>query len=244
MVRRALVLSDTHLQSSTDPFLSELIAWIESFDLRGGQDALVLLGDLCDLFVGTRHEHRAQHSAWLQFLEKLLIQGVKIFWIEGNHDFLLKRGVDPRINTVAESTQLEIGEGNLVWFEHGDLVNLQDRGYLFLRRVLRSKLFELFSRIAPRPWFDLLAATLKKRASRSPTLTLSAELREKYFNHARALFSRGYTTVVMGHCHDLHDLREGTNAYLNMGYPPRDRFGIWIDGQSVTRSPIPSSTQS
>src|SRR3954471_11028327 len=87
-------VSDTHIWGPEDPLFRSLLRLLR--DRAEAGDTVVLAGDLFDLFVGNKRVFLERYREFLTELEAAGRRGVRIHYIEGNHDFHL-RGVFARI---------------------------------------------------------------------------------------------------------------------------------------------------
>lgn len=225
---RVWVFSDLHLSSPQEPLYRSLLRVLE--EPQNGDDAVVFAGDIFDLLVGDSDHYRIKHRDFLESLERLLRKGVRVFYIEGNHDFHLA-GLLPRgVRFESEAVCLEVGVSDRVrrlYVAHGDLVDLTDRGYLRLRRFFRSSPLRWLAHSLPGKGIDLIATQWSRSPDRKvqdlPEHWSASDrdvLRSRYREFAARVRARGFDGVILGHCHDLDS--EG-GYYFNMGYPPVHR---------------------
>ena len=246
------IISDLHIWGPDDPLYYSLISILRNRTRSG--DTLVLAGDIFDFFVGDKAVLKDRYSGFISELRLAGSRGVKTHYIEGNHDFLLKK-------TFGEVSGLEVhpsevrfqiaGKSFLV--AHGDLADKSDHGYRMLRGFFRSPLIRAFVRLAPGNWVDAIgkksSETSRKKNPRLPT-SLSTErivqLRKTYRNYAAERLTQGYDYIVMGHCHDLDEMKftigERSAQYINVGYPrSHGSFLSWNPGDEVIqREAIPT----
>jgi UDP-2,3-diacylglucosamine hydrolase len=240
------VLSDLHIKGADDPLYAELVAFLKSRPRPG--DTVVLAGDLFDLFVGGKRVFLERYRAFLEALFGAGSRGVEIHYIEGNHDFQLKRAFSqiPNFTLHQDSVSLEVGDKR-VYCCHGDTVDRRDLRYLALRMAFRSPFMKAFVGAVPGEWIDGIGRVSSRLSrSRKPALPVELprvgmeELRKVYRNFAAEKLAEGYDFVVMGHCHDLDEMcfivegREG--QYINVGYPPvHGSILSWSPGEDKIR---------
>ncbi len=138
---RALFLADTHLSSGRDA-RGEWVASLLAREAQGGEASLFLLGDIFDAWCGAGGEKTLPKGP---VLDGILAWGRRcgpVHWLEGNHDFHLA-GAFPESSgvTVWPGPMDTVLDGVSFHLAHGDEVNRQDRGYLWLRQVFRSPAF-------------------------------------------------------------------------------------------------------
>src|SRR3989338_11172254 len=84
---KALFLSDVHYKGLDDPNTPLLLSFLENELHRG--DALVVVGDLFDLWIGYDHVVYAEYVPVLAKFYELKNKGVRVIYVEGNHDLFL-----------------------------------------------------------------------------------------------------------------------------------------------------------
>src|SRR4051812_19466072 len=82
-------VSDLHIWGPDDPLYRSLLALLN--ERAGAGDVVVLAGDLFDLFIGGKKIFRDRYSEFFEALATAGQRGVEVHYIEGNHDFLLRR---------------------------------------------------------------------------------------------------------------------------------------------------------
>src|SRR6185437_16659160 len=83
------VISDLHIWGSDDPLYRSLLSLVHERARAG--DTLVLAGDLFDVFIGSKEIFRSQYAEFIAGVKAAAAKGVRVHYIEGNHDFLMKR---------------------------------------------------------------------------------------------------------------------------------------------------------
>lgn len=244
-------VSDLHVSGSDDPLYRSLLVLVNERATSG--DVVVLAGDLFDLFVGNKKIFRERYGEFYSALEGAGKRGVEIHYIEGNHDFLIRRAFEgiPGLQIHAHDVSLELG-GRRFFFAHGDTADRGDFKYLALRFFLRSPILKIFVALAPGPLVDRIGRGSSNR-SRKRRPRLPAEfppggiesLRKVYRSYAAEKLTQGYDFVVLGHCHDLDEMsfqiggRSG--QYVNIGFPrAHGSFVSWQPGEDrIHREAMP-----
>lgn len=193
---KAVFLSDTHIKSRSEPQYKPLI---EFLDHVKGSDHLFILGDFFDFWFC---DSRNMYPEFRPIVDKLLglkSTGTKVSLFEGNHDFFLNdyfagQGVD----IYSEWAEFEM-DGKKMLLGHGDLVDTENRKYLFLRKVLRSRLFYGFQKMIPARLRWKLADLSSSTSKSFPQPR--EELARKMEGFGRMKLEEGYDAVIMGHCH-------------------------------------------
>jgi UDP-2,3-diacylglucosamine hydrolase len=82
-----VVVSDVHMRTPDDAQTGNFLSFLESIGSSLKCDTLVLLGDIFD-FVNARQSFYFQHWKKVFFqLKALKARGIKVVFVEGNHDF-------------------------------------------------------------------------------------------------------------------------------------------------------------
>lgn len=248
-----LVVSDLHIHGAADPVYRSLLSLLRDRARPG--DTVVLAGDLFDLFVGGKRVFTERYAEFFRQAALAGERGVRLHYIEGNHDFLIRRAFQgaPGVRVHSHDFSIEMG-GKRFFFAHGDTANARDYGYRLLRAFFRSPLLRLLVWLLPGSWVDWIGRASSRQSRRHrpelPACLPEGEmenLRRIYRNYAAERISQGYDYVVMGHCHDLDEMsfvvggRPG--QYVNVGYPRvHGSFLSWQPGdEKIGRERLPGT---
>lgn len=211
---RAYFLSDLHLESEEDSNFFILNEFLNQRIEKKDMSHLFLLGDIFDLWVSDHKYFRLKFSITIQNLRTLLEQGVEIHYFEGNHDIDLQPFFG-REGFVVHGQAVQMSLGSKSWLiEHGDQMDPEDRGYLFLRWLLRTPFMRWLERSLPGflvQWIgNSLSSTSRSYTSRMRQSLASqeSERRTKIFNkivrHVENSVHEGtvFDIHVSGHVHE------------------------------------------
>jgi UDP-2,3-diacylglucosamine hydrolase len=244
-------VSDLHIWGPDDPLYRSLLALIRDRAQPG--DVIVLVGDLFDLFVGNKKVFLERYREFMVESESACKRGVKIHYIEGNHDFLMRRvfRMIPDFHLYTHDVAVEL-EGRKFFFAHGDTVDRKDYGYRALRVFFRSPIMRAIVALVPGTWLDWFgnrsAKASRESKPRLPTQLPEGRmeyLRNVYRSFAAERLAQGYDFVVMGHCHDLDEksftIGGRTGQYVNVGFPRvHGSFLSWTPGdEKIHRERLP-----
>lgn len=141
---KALFLSDAHLRQPEDKNYQFLLDFLNQ---QKDLDALFLLGDIFEFWLGYKHLVFTAYIPLLEKLRQLSESGTQLFFVEGNHDFHLGTYFTETLNcTVIPNQQLIDWDGKKILISHGDLLN-PDRNYQRLRALWRSWPIKVLSQI-------------------------------------------------------------------------------------------------
>jgi len=188
------------------------------------QGSLFIVGDFFDFWFEYKTVISRRYFKILCKLRQLIQSGCDVHYIGGNHDFWLYNFLknDVGVTVYYEPVETEI-DGKKFYIAHGDGLEPEDKGYLFLKKILRNRFFiKLFSFVPPAIAFGVakfVSGTSRKYDNRTPELDLKN--REKLKKYASEKFKTGFDFVVLGHYHLPEEYHEGDKTYLNCG--------DWID---------------
>ncbi|WP_338844601.1 UDP-2,3-diacylglucosamine diphosphatase [Massilia sp. W12] len=138
----ALFVSDVHLDpaaakgSAADATRSAFLRFLQHANQA---PALYLLGDIFEYWAGDDDLDAPEHADWLAALQSLHEQGVQLYWIAGNRDFLAGAAFAKRcgITLLAENHVLQCGPANILLC-HGDAACTDDHEYMAFRAQART----------------------------------------------------------------------------------------------------------
>lgn len=238
-------ISDLHLQASR-PELTR--ACIDLLDQMQGCDALYILGDLFEAWIGDDDD-----DPWLadlaSTLGRLAISGSQLFFLHGNRDFLLGPAALAAcgMQGLADPTVL-IFQGQRWLLSHGDELCLADTDYMRFRAQVRT----------PEWQRNFLAQPLAQREGIARDMRMQSEARKHSTGHDRSLWADVDTdaardwlrqaqahTLIHGHTHRpaTHQLGgDGLQRVVLSDWdlcatPPRAEV-LRLDAQGLRRLPL------
>jgi UDP-2,3-diacylglucosamine hydrolase len=230
----ALFVSDVHLQSSLPRTTQAFLDFLERHAKQARE--LYLLGDLFEYWAGDDDLSAPYNATIAAAIRNISEQGVKVFWIAGNRDFLVGEefaktcGVallsDPFVTTIA---------GQNVVLAHGDAQCTDDYAYMAFRAQVRERKWQQ----------DFLSMPLAKRkaiidgmraGSREAQRNKSYETMDVNADAITSLFeSTGTTLMIHGHTHRpaIHEYDIGGKRRIRHVLPDWDcdlepRRGGWL----------------
>jgi len=209
---KIIFLADAHLKGEGEPAERDFLRFLDNLQ---GVDCLVILGDLFDFWVGNNKVARRRYRAVLCALKEVAERGVRIIYVEGNHDFSMGNFFTETLGAtvVEEEAELTLDEKKF-YLSHGDTVEMTD-GYRRWRVFLRSPLFSFLTTVLPSGLVWSIASKLSARSRSYDTKGAALDNRLKIF--AAEKISAGTGIVVMAHSHlaGVHKIEKGT--YANPG---------------------------
>ncbi|MDH3890737.1 MAG: UDP-2,3-diacylglucosamine diphosphatase [candidate division Zixibacteria bacterium] len=213
------IFSDAHLGAHSDELETlkrQKIAAL--FDMvRTDGDRLVILGDLFDFWFEYKHAIPKDHHRVLCMLDGLIQQGIRIDYVSGNHDFWMGDFFTKEMGVAVHRDTLDLGyEGKRLHLIHGDGLAKADKGYRFLKRILRNRVnIWLYRKLTP-DWAIPLAKAVSG-SSRNYTSGRDPDFVADYEEYAKEKLSGNYDIVAIGHLHIPAIKQFDSGTYINTG---------------------------
>lgn len=235
----AYFVSDIHIKDESEPSARAFISFARDLLERrqigaaGAPTHLFLVGDIFDLWVGGHEYFRNRFESIVDVLRSLVRAGVKVHYFEGNHDLHLHDFWQTEIGVEVHEDEeyFELGR-YAVRVEHGDRINPDDRGYLFLRWLLRTAPMKNLACGLPSKIVAAIGARAS-RASRGYTSATGAKAMasdrviELIREHARLCYlEKPFDLMIAGHVH----IRDDFTFETSTGSARSVNLGSWFDG--------------
>lgn len=213
-MKKAIFIADAHLKSPNEPCYRDLCNFFDRIVEKGDINALFILGDLFDFFVGFPKIIFYEHIEIIYKLELIAQKGVSIFYFEGNHDFFLKKlnKLGFPVHIIEKSMDLLIQDRYLL--SHGDRIDQKDYAHRFLSFIVKNPITNLFSYLLP-PYLVYDFAHYFSKFSRK-NISSKRQFKETIFTHfAKNCVKNGYKGAILGHFHKSTKITLGSfNIYL------------------------------
>jgi len=197
--QNAAVFTDLHLHLDAP---GEIISFVQSLGhLPGRADALIILGDFFDAYIGREVFVHPYFEPFIRAVEYLQANNCPTYLLRGNRDVMMnKRDGDLLGFTVADSILLETA-GKRVLLTHGDAFCLTDLPYQKLRRTLRFPGLRGFLRTLPHWARKRIAKRMrgysKQEVARKPLDSMALTLDQVQ----KTMSETGAELAVIGHLH-------------------------------------------
>lgn len=133
----SLFISDLHLCDSRLGITQAFIGFLQETAIKA--QALYILGDLFEYWAGDDAIQAGHQQAVIAALKNLNRQGVALYFMHGNRDFLLGDGfVQATLGTLLPDPTLLHFYGKPVLLSHGDILCTDDIAYQQFRSQVRS----------------------------------------------------------------------------------------------------------
>lgn len=222
----ALFVSDIHIESMRDPKAILFLEFLQSLN-SSNCSHLFLLGDIFDFWIADHEVFINEYEPLLAELYRLRAEKVEIHYFEGNHDLHLEKFWQGEMGIVVHGgpSYFEL-HSKALRVEHGDQMDPEDKGYIFLRWFLRTPLMKWLAFHLPSFVVHKLG-TSSASASRNYTSevkTISKDkAREKIHRHAEEVYThKHFDLMISGHLHvrDTYKLAAGAESW---------NLGTWLE---------------
>lgn len=215
-----LVISDIHL-GTYGCQSKELLQYMNSVKPK----MVVLNGDIIDIWQFSKRYWPKSHMQVVHKLFNWMSNGVKVYYITGNHDEMLRKfeGFKMGKLTILNKLVLDL-DGKKTWIFHGDVFDVTMQHSKWLTR-LGSHGYDLLILInAFCNWVSVKMG--KEKISLSKNIKNSVKSAVKFVNDfektaADIAISNGYDYVLCGHIHQPEmktiTTQQGKVDYLNSG---------------------------
>ncbi len=221
-----LVLSDVHL-GTYGCHAKELLHYLKSVKPK----TVILNGDIIDIWQFSKRYWPKAHMRVIKHLMGWMSKGVKIYYITGNHDEMLRKFVGFKMGSlrIVNKVILDLDNGKKAWFFHGDVfdVTMQHSKWLAKLGAVGYDTLILINRFA-----NFISEKVFKRGklSLSKKIKNSVKSAVKFINSfektaADIGISNHYDYVVCGHIHQP-EMREMENEHGKIMYL---NSGDWIE---------------
>ncbi len=207
---RILLISDLHLEEARDDLTRAFLAFLNRE--AGSASALFILGDFFNVWIGD-DDDRPLNKLISTALRQQADQGLAIFLMHGNRDFLLGHDFAARCGaTLIHEPYVLEQAGQRFLLLHGDGLCTQDVDYLKFRALVRNPLWQqdfLGKPLAERRAF----AEQARNQSQSMNSNKAADIMDVTRSEVESLMnSHGIFTMIHGHTHrpQVHESHTGT----------------------------------
>lgn len=196
----SLFISDLHLSEERPEANERFFSFIE--DTAGDAEALYILGDLFEYWIGDDDLRQPFHALVAGFLKRLSESRVAVHVMHGNRDFLMASAFAKAAGAslMPDPSVAEIG-GVPTLLMHGDTLCLDDADYQAWRSVARSEKWQ--ADFLARPLEERRDIILALRRKSSDAIrTKAADVMDVSPAAVRDAFARhGVSRLVHGHTH-------------------------------------------
>lgn len=216
------MISDVHL-GTYGCHARELLFYLKSINPK----LVVLNGDIVDIWQFSKRYWPKSHMKVIKHLMHWMTKRVRIYYITGNHDEMLRKfsGFKMGSFSIVDKLILPLDEGKTAWFFHGDVfdVTMQHSKWLAKLGASGYDLLILINRLANFISLKILnkgKLSLSKRIKNSVKSAVSFITSFEKTAADIAIYNQ-YDYVVCGHIHQPEMRKisnnQGSTIYLNSG---------------------------
>jgi UDP-2,3-diacylglucosamine pyrophosphatase LpxH len=221
-----LVLSDVHL-GTYGCHAKQLLSYLKTIKPK----TVVLNGDIIDIWQFSKRYWPKSHMKVVKQIMNWMSKGVKIYYVTGNHDEMLRKFEGFKIGSlqIVNKVVLPLAYNKKAWFFHGDVfdVTMQHSKWLAKLGAIGYDtliLINMFVNFISSKMFK------KGKLSLSKKIKNSVKSAVKFINNFETTaadigISNKYDYVICGHIHQP-EMREITNHHGSIMYL---NSGDWIE---------------
>jgi len=215
-----LVISDLHLGTYGSE-ADEVLAYLDTIDA----DKIVINGDFVDIMLFNKRFWPSSHMKVVKYFLDLISQGKQIYYVTGNHDELMRKFLNFKIQNfkIVNQVVLDTSEGK-VWMFHGDVFDFSIQTAWITK--LAGFLYDYM--IIFNSWINkkIMRPLGRKRLNFSKTIKANVKTAVQYFANfemkaAEIAQKNGYKYVVCGHIHtpkiESFNINGEEIIYMNSG---------------------------
>ena len=232
---KAYFLSDIHIKKPEESNSEKLLLFLHQ--LENTQDAvshLFLGGDIFDLWIHNHVYFVDKYVKIVNAIRALVAKGIEVHYFEGNHDLYLTRFWQQDVGVRVHDGPVYFNLGSkIVRVEHGDFMNPEDKGYLFLRKVLRSLPVSQIAKNLPGravQWIGDRASQASRHYTSHQKKMEEESVKEFMHNYAeQAVKERFFDYLISGHTHvrDEYVFSHDGEEVISIN------LGSWFEEQKV-----------
>jgi UDP-2,3-diacylglucosamine hydrolase len=231
---RTYFIADLHLTDERPAATGRFFRFLQ--EEAAGADALYILGDLFEAWIGDDHDEQVAHAAALR-IKALVDTGTPVYFMHGNRDFMLAARYAARsgMTLLADPARVEL-YGTPTLLMHGDTLCTDDLAYQTFRRRVRRPWVLALLRLLPHALRRKLAQQARA-GSESAKAAKPVEIMDVNVGEVvRVLREQQVCRLIHGHTHrpaqhvhavDGHDCTRWVvpDWYAHWGYVMCDTQG-------------------
>lgn len=217
-----VVISDIHL-GTYGCQAKELNHYLRSVD----PDMLIINGDWIDIWNFGSNYWPPEHTENLFLVLDMVRRGIPVYYITGNHDDMMRRFSDYRLDTLELRDELILElDGKTHWIFHGDIFDLSVNNKARWLAKLGGRSYDHLIRLNRfinfvREWMGKEKVMLSKRIKDSVKSVVKKKVSDFEEIAIERGLAHGYDYVICGHVHrpQVREINtdKGSLIYLNSG---------------------------
>lgn len=226
--------SDIHILSENDRKLHILVENIHRLD-TGTLECFLLNGDIFDFCFGASPYFAAKYSLLGETLEQLVQKGVRVVFMEGNHEFAIHKMPWKGVEFCNHRDfSLTLKDRTQIIATHGDRL-MAPWHYHTYRYLTKTAVFSFFARFIPGAFLDRLALHISKKsrsydAYRHLNLDRVKSVVSQWISQSTAQFG------IIGHFHTPYQVSNPERLQTCLGAQSWDKPNFLVyDGSGFER---------
>ncbi len=228
---KAWFISDLHLKSESESNSEKLLLFLHSLE-NGNREAthLFLVGDIFDLWIYDHSYFIEKFPKIVNAIKVIARKGIEVHYFEGNHDLYLKKYWQQEVGVKVHDGPEFFNLGSCrVRVEHGDLMNPNDKGYLFLKSTLQSLPVKIIAKNIPGSFVSWVGERAS-RASRQYTSQQKAmhekDVKDYMKSYVESVWENApFDLFIAGHTH----VRDEQKLNIEAEQVVAINLGSWFD---------------
>ena len=191
------IIADLHLNHNNPEVANIFHRFLMS--ISNNKNILFILGDFFDYWIGDDHADDFYHKI-TDFLNQASNQGLEIFFMHGNRDFLISKKFAKQsgVKIINDPYYINIADKNII-LAHGDLMCTDDKSYQFYRILVRNRVLQFIFMRLPLSFRQRLARKARNHSysknTQNPNIDVTSKGIQKY--------RKNCNTVIHGHTHKM-----------------------------------------
>jgi UDP-2,3-diacylglucosamine hydrolase len=196
---RTFFIADLHLTDERPAAAGRFFRFLQ--DEVAGADALYILGDLFEAWIGDDHDEQIAGDAALR-LAALVSSGTRVYFMHGNRDFMLAERYAARsgMTLLADPARIDL-YGVPTLLMHGDTLCTDDTAYQHFRRRVRHPLTRALLRHLPRAMRQRLARQARAGSEAAKARKVAGIMDVNADEVLRVLREQQVRRLIHGHTH-------------------------------------------
>jgi UDP-2,3-diacylglucosamine hydrolase len=248
-------ISDVHIKEPGDDNEKLFLSFIEASLNDPNCEKVFLCGDIFDLMIGNFDEYKKKFQTSFSAMKKLMIKGIDLYFIEGNHDFNIQSLFKKEFECEeASSGAFYFSEGFISLDRdnkkylvcHGDTIEIESGSYPVYKRFITSRFIKiLIESIVSFRFIEGIGIAASKRSRERGSKAygqlydetfIKNKFRKSVLELSKAI---DFDILICGHSHVKDDVFINEHIrYLNNGYAPISRSFLQINKHEVKFVPL------
>jgi UDP-2,3-diacylglucosamine hydrolase len=196
---RTYFVADLHLTDERPAATGRFFRFLQ--DEAAGADALYILGDLFEAWIGDDHDEEVA-SATARQLKSLVDSGTRVYFMHGNRDFMLagRYAALSGMTLLSDPARVDL-YGTQTLLTHGDILCTDDTAYQSFRRRVRHPLMLVLLRYLPQVLRYRLARQARAGSESAKAGKAAAIMDVNAGEVVRVLGEQKVSRLIHGHTH-------------------------------------------